>query len=770
MNATTNTHFEVQNFIVTLTGSADTHLRWRAIDPKGNANVKKLGGAFGDVSETLQRLNDGGYGIFAGVNPGGDSDEDITECNAVFVDIDAKDYDDKTTGKGGGAKAAEIVTLLGRKLPPSMGVQTSKRGVHLYWKLAAPISCEEFTSIQKALALTYNTDPVVVNPSRIMRVPGFKNTKPVADGFVAKLIVVSDTPRYTVEQIREALLLGVSTPAPATRPTSHPNTDLMGLPPAAHSIKKLAAMGAFVNQKSATTFFASLGDSKAGYALWRDSVLMPLKSEATKRADDARAVRGIFDSVSKSFGDNSDVARNDDLWHTTKASEITIGTFIAIAQRAGYIDTVEIESSASDLLSEFNERFSFVNMQGKPAIISERLDIARGFARLEYSTTKDFRDLHPEQIPILGKDGKQRMVAKGKYWLEHPNRKKYNSIVFLPMQETPADAFNVWRGFPFEPKRGDCSKFLRHVREIICNDEPTTHAAVEQWLAHIFQRPSEKPGFLLALIGKEGAGKGIFVHGVGSLLGSHYCAQLDAKALTGQFNSELAESILAFADEVRLTGHTDGSERFKRLITEPVMRIEHKGINAVEIASYHRFILSTNFDHALNAGKDARRFLPMRVSDAKLGDGRYFDAIKHELDNGGREALLHHFLHEVDISGFNRFKPPETAELWAQKIESLPPLERWFYDQLLSGQLWEQETRPRIQPSQLAYQIFDTVGVRVRAEAVGKSIRNLFGVDRTIQTTGFGNGDRQRVYELPTLSEARAKFSDATGIRSQWVG
>ena len=54
------------------------------------------------------------------------------------------------------------------------------------------------------------------------------------------------------------------------------------------------------------------------------------------------------------------------------------------------------------------------------------------------------------------------------------------------------------------------------------------------------------------------------------------------------------------------------------------------------------------------------------------------------MEEGGREAFLHHLL-ELDLSGFNVRRVPQTQALRDQNLLSLPTVDRWFYGMLCAG-------------------------------------------------------------------------------------
>ena len=66
-------------------------------------------------------------------------------------------------------------------------------------------------------------------------------------------------------------------------------------------------------------------------------------------------------------------------------------------------------------------------------------------------------------------DGK-KSVNVAQYWLRHQKRRQYEGLVFAPGQETPG-YYNLWRGFAVEPKHGNCSLYLNHIRDVIASGD-----------------------------------------------------------------------------------------------------------------------------------------------------------------------------------------------------------------------------------------------------------------------------------------------------------
>ena len=78
-------------------------------------------------------------------------------------------------------------------------------------------------------------------------------------------------------------------------------------------------------------------------------------------------------------------------------------------------------------------------------------------------------------------------------------------------------------------------------------------------------------------------------------------------------------------------------------------------------------------DWVVPAGLEERRFLVLDVSDRHMQDYPYFKAIGQQMDNGGREAMLHDLLAR-DIKDVNLSIYPRTPALLDQILSSMSPI------------------------------------------------------------------------------------------------
>ena len=159
------------------------------------------------------------------------------------------------------------------------------------------------------------------------------------------------------------------------------------------------------------------------------------------------------------------------------------------------------------LIAKWNENHAHVLAGAKSAVLQEFKN-ADGHTEFKLLSSASFHEWNIEHKIVVSKDqkGKPITVLETKFWMQHRRRRKYQDIGFFPGRGVPG-FYNLWRGFPVQPRKGDCSKFLAHLHDNVCQGNDELYAWVLAWFADIFQRPAIKCGTALALRGKQGTGK-----------------------------------------------------------------------------------------------------------------------------------------------------------------------------------------------------------------------------------------------------------------------
>jgi hypothetical protein len=409
--------------------------------------------------------------------------------------------------------------------------------------------------------------------------------------------------------------------------------------------------------------------------------------------------------------------------------------------------------------------------------------------------------LHEEfanQRVAVGTKPKGEPVYKTKFeiWRQHPDRRSYRRVIFAP---PPRDAhpedYNLWKGFAVAPLRPTpeervensieawrewadrvakpkCQAFLDFIFEVICSKRRECFDYLIKWMAFSCQFPGIPIETAVMLLGDQGTGKGTFARGFGSLFGRHFIQLDKAEQLAGKFNVSLSAKAVVFADEAFFAGDRKDLGSLKRLITEPTLAIERKGIDlCVELNCVH-LLLATNAEWAVNAARQERRFLALRVSNVHLQDHDYFTAVAASLDQGGREALLAYLLTREVVHNEVR-KVLKTKELGEQQALSLDPEMQWWREKLHDGHVDTDAWPSEISSDDLfaSYKRWceemKTPAQRrvTKIDLIRRALAPWLGTSR-IATRGE-NRDK-RVRPLLPLAEARRVFAETLGNDVEW--
>lgn len=334
-----------------------------------------------------------------------------------------------------------------------------------------------------------------------------------------------------------------------------------------------------------------------------------------------------------------------------------------------------------EMVAELNKTYAFVLIGDRAAVMSTQTD--GGIRVLTLSAFEQW--LGNRFVQKQAANGDVKNVPLAKHWLQHSQRRQYEGIVFAPKRGV-FGYYNLWRGFAVEPRQGDCSKFLAHLKDNVCSGDTNLYAWVQGWFAQIVQQPDQKMGTSLVLRGPQGIGKTKTGEVFGSVLGEHYALVSDPRYVTGRFNSHLVSCLLLHCDKSFWAGDHAAEGKLKDLITGDYQFVEFKGKEPIRVSNFVRLFVTGNPDWLVPAAFGERRFAVLDVGEGHMQDHAYFAAIDAEMNSGGREALLHHLL-TFDLSSVNLREIPRTAALLDQQVASLTINQTWWLDVLRRGEL-----------------------------------------------------------------------------------
>ena len=326
------------------------------------------------------------------------------------------------------------------------------------------------------------------------------------------------------------------------------------------------------------------------------------------------------------------------------------------------------------LLNAMNTKYSHVVIGGKHRIMTSKNCPING-KKMSFESPSEFYNYFAHEPLMVG-------YNKGVAWFKWPGKEMYpEGVGYYPCEEKlPKGTFNTFQPFPCEPVKGDVSLILDHIHNVLCDGNKEASDYFLQWLAHIFQKPMEKPTVAILMKSSEGTGKGTLYRLLANMLGTNAHQVNGGYQLVGRFNSILIGRLLVFGDEVDLS-EKRVFDRVKGIISEPTLSMELKGIDAEPMPNYTRLIFTGNHDKMLAAGTRERRFLVLEPSTHRIDDSQYWQKLNAVIDAHGASAFLE-YLSSIDLTSFSAYKAPATTGLIEEKIANFKPSLAYLYAEL----------------------------------------------------------------------------------------
>lgn len=369
-----------------------------------------------------------------------------------------------------------------------------------------------------------------------------------------------------------------------------------------------------------------------------------------------------------------------------------------------------------------------------------------------------------------------------KHFRIDPTTLVYNQVAFTPAP-TPLTTLNYWRGPTAKPAPGNWRAIRDYLRDVICAGDEHVYEYLVNYLAHMLQKPEEKPGVMLFLVGGQGTGKGVYFLLIRAIWPRSTLQISDTEEVVGKFNAGLERSYPVLMDEALFAGDLKVMDRLKSMITEPVIRIEQKYQPARSVQSLHRFMAASNHDRVAHVERDDRRHVFLRVSAVRQRDTTYFANIVNCINDPNTLGAMVYYLQRRDITAFNVRNRPTTTEHSRQKIQSLTGFARYWFEVLTTSDLsgsdqgfdkWEAERFIPTADLVRDYVAFDKGASRFRTvqqsqivEELKKLCPSATSQRRTVNAFGT-NKEQRRGVMLPPIGVARHEFEGYLGCSCDW--
>jgi hypothetical protein len=336
--------------------------------------------------------------------------------------------------------------------------------------------------------------------------------------------------------------------------------------------------------------------------------------------------------------------------------------------------------------------------------LSEYADKKKQFEETGWKGAVHFKLRHPPCFIALRNDAMEQM-SKGdleqneqnnvlsdgtpftKKWLVDPTMKEYQKVGFYPKQDAPEGQFNVWRGFVNEPAEGDYSAF-QEVLQIIANGDQRVFDYIENYFAHIIQKPFKRTNVSIVVQGEQGVGKDSYFDAIGyGVLGReyYYSTKSPENDVFAKFNSALARKLVVKFEEADFKTNKENASKLKGLITEIEVQIEKKNKDPINLNNLTNIVMTTNNDVPVVLEETDRRFVLIQASSEKRTDTEFWKRIHCGEKNIHLPEVCsayHHYLLHKDISTFDPKDRPIT-QLYRDVKQTFTPYHARYFQRTL---------------------------------------------------------------------------------------
>lgn len=249
--------------------------------------------------------------------------------------------------------------------------------------------------------------------------------------------------------------------------------------------------------------------------------------------------------------------------------------------------------------------------------------------------------------------------------------------------KNPLVVFNLWPGFVARALPAYEEEKVRPFQEIVrlwANGDDSLYWYLLAWFQFLVARPGDKSGTCLVVTGREGAGKSFlceflrdfvlgpqvtsFFEGIGDMTEKHNCRKAGRRLW-----------VLDECDSNKDDFHT-AMNALKRLITNPVLTENPKGLPSREVRNIGMMLVVSNYSDCISITETDRRYTVVSPSFEKCSDRAWWGEVRTRLSN--QDAGDHVYT-------------------WLLSLRDLPDPTR----------VYENEARKRVQEiSQPAYAIF----------------------------------------------------------------
>lgn len=682
-------------YVAALTGrDPDTvSMSFRAIHDTDDAvPAQKFEGTIAQLWSTLCSWNDNGYGIFANINEmdgQGHLLVNVRSIRAHIIDLD-------------NVSAQQNYELACKSQPaPAFAVQSSPGRYHVYWLVQSYRDNDYYQTIQRKLRQVFDGDRSVIDPTRVLRLPGTHNHKRGTADLVTCWSLSGFGTWHPVTDLADALahVNVIETGHGGRKPIGDPS---MAAPSLDYIVKALSFLDPNLMDR-AEWISTTAAIKQAAWSLGDPNTILKIWSDWCAQYD----------------ADN--VGENHKQWNSIKETEIGWNYLRRKipALQASILFTDSPHTMTTDQTGQGTPGGAVPPMPVTDApndddYVSEFMDIVeqRQFFRdcvfitsLGAMLVANGRFLNSSQFNgamggknfILNGNGKttnEAWQAATRCTLHQvPKVDHTRFIPHMAHRELVTDdlgrsGINMYRPAIIKRAQGDASRFIWHMQQLL--PDPKDLKMVMDFLAHNAKFPGFKIPWAPVIQSTEGAGKGLLKAAMTNVMGRSYVYFPNAKELThsgSQFNAWMRHKLFILADEIKVDDRRDLIEVLKPMISEELIEIQGKGADQGLEDNFGNWMFFTNWRDAIPINRNGRRFAilysALQTNDdliqRQMGE-HYFKELYRWIKNEGGPIVSDYLLNYPIEYGEIPMRAPDTSSTAAAIEMSRSPLERLIMD------------------------------------------------------------------------------------------
>lgn len=350
-----------------------------------------------------------------------------------------------------------------------------------------------------------------------------------------------------------------------------------------------------------------------------------------------------------------------------------------VSEEANNFESIVEQSTPFKLAQELlkmNEEVIYIE---NPSLVMRRKDnyrVSVGVFKNELYIQRAFLDISGE---------KPKEVRTADKWIKWEGKATANRFVYEPGKPEYIIAkngveYNMWKGLPFEPKKGDIKPW-NALMEYVFQEDTDARKWFEQWLAYPLQYPGTKLFTATVLWSvATGTGKTLIGHTMQRLYGADNSIMIRKRDLLTGNNSFAENKQFILGEEITGEEKRGMVDELKSLITNEEMRINIKYVPEYSARSCANYYFTSNHPDAFFLDETDRRFFVHEIVGDPLEEKWYTETYDPWYKSEeGASALLYYFLN-MDLKGFSPTSRAPMTESKQEMIEnSRSALSNWVY-------------------------------------------------------------------------------------------